>query len=754
MSQDKLSELEAERAIAVLMEERASVQASAPQAKAPEEGINFSKLLVGVDDMDDFELGSYLKGMGSNFFDQLDTGARFFNRGVTLNQSDKIYAGVEAMMPKALGGGATYDEALARNRARNDELKEKNPTLAMGAELTGAFTGIGKLQKVGGTFTRFAPQVADKATKTAKALGFGGSVAAGTADAAALSAVMAYGDDKEVYDAGKSGAMWGAAFSVLPPALGAAFKSAIAKRIGAKAEDMYDKAGNFIPIHLAKGDHLKLKTIYKQFVGEGLTGQPLIEQQKKVIADVERRMAKVSAHDTARGATRMATNLEATRGAKAADVAAKNAAVDAVGDVAEKSAAKITGTGNAKLNAAEIKIKVANTKLQNQILNDARPSSLKPVIGVGTSAQKELKNQWKGAYDDAWNPVTKLDETSISNFVKKATRIKKSLNNPTDKATLGNIITEFKAISKGGKGDLREFDKSLRQSAYSAGVKGDSLLQSALHSTRDIFTKGLPKTTQKGLTILNKKYPNYLVVKDAGNNAIKNKGIFTADQMYNSVKKVGKGTGATGEANLQTQADVFGDTVVAQNKTISSIADDTASQLAANAEMAGRSKLVKARELAAGNVNKAHARTDATNMLKKSNAARTDAHTAPFKNELDRLKNSAATEGLKLPTKFATSSAAGLPISLMAAPMTGGSGFLASPLVGAAQGKFLTMPGVQKAIYGHTPTQQFMRKEAQQAADLLRSFDKTHIPSGFKPGISAELATHEDEQRERPQRRR
>jgi hypothetical protein len=710
---------------------------------------------MGLDDMDDFELGPYLKGMGTNFFDQLDTGARFFNRGFTLNQSDKMYAGVEAMLPKALGGGATYDEALAKNRARNEELKAKNPRLATVSELGGAFTGIGKLQSAGVTARTLVPQVADKATKLIKALGFGGTVAAGAADTAAISAAMAYGDDKDAYDAAKSGALWGAAFSALPPSLAALLKSALAKRIGTSAKDMYDKAGNFIPIHLAKGDHIKLKTLYRQFVGEGLGSKPLLDQQSKVLADVEKRMFKVEAHDAAKGAAKLAANTSANRAAKAADVNLKNTAADIVDAEGARNAARITNESSVKLSAAEIKIKEANTKLQNQILNDARPSSAVSVTGVGTNAQKQLKGQWKNAYDDAWEPVTGMAPETTASFVNAAGKVKNSLNLPADKATVGNIITNFIAISKGGKGDLRAFDRELRKGAYSAGVKGDTQLQSAYHSLRDAFTLGLPKTTQDGLAVLNKKYPNYLVVKDAGNNAIKTKGIFTADQMYNSVKKVGKGTGATGEAHLQTQADVMGDTVAAQTKTLSGMADDTASQLTLNAEKAARAKVEAARNMSARNTTKGLERTDATNLLKKANAARTERHVGPFKQELDRLNASSSATNLKVPTQIGTSAAAGVPISLLMAPFTGGtSAAFGSPLVGAAQGRFLTQPWVQKTLYGHTAPQKFFRDEMQYAADLLRRYDKTNISAGFRTGVGATMASPKDKDEQQPRRRR
>ena len=105
-----------------LQDKKRLAELQAKKNASEDEGVNYSKLFLGVDDIEDFDAGDALKNMGVNFFDQADTAARFINRGVTLNYSDKLYSAVEA-----LATDASYDEALERNKSRNKELKEKNP---------------------------------------------------------------------------------------------------------------------------------------------------------------------------------------------------------------------------------------------------------------------------------------------------------------------------------------------------------------------------------------------------------------------------------------------------------------------------------------------------------------------------------------------------------------------------------------------------------------------------------------------------
>ena len=159
-----------------LQDKKRLAELQAKKNASEDEGVNYSKLFLGVDDIEDFDAGDALKNMGVNFFDQADTAARFINRGVTLNYSDKLYSAVEA-----LATDASYDEALERNRSRNKELKEKNPNLAVGSELAGNLLGIGKLVNAGVTATKAIP-------KTLKGLkGYAATTAAGGVDAAVIS---------------------------------------------------------------------------------------------------------------------------------------------------------------------------------------------------------------------------------------------------------------------------------------------------------------------------------------------------------------------------------------------------------------------------------------------------------------------------------------------------------------------------------------------------------------------------------------
>lgn len=757
MGQDRLKELETERAIAVLMEERAVAQAATSEPTAenapPQRGADyvgdFGLSPEEIDHQDNRRLEPY------SHRDKLAS-------GYSLGLSVKAAAARDAALGIGPEGGLfEYDDDFSdryegnkkADFRREAQYDQKHPFLGPATEVAGSLVSLSNLANAGVTSAKALPQISKLAPealknfpRVAKFLGYGGKVVAGAADTAAISSVMAYGDDNDIYDAAKSGAKWGAAFTALPPAAKAVFKAAITEKIGKSAKDMFDKAGNFIPVHLAKGDHTKLKTLYRQYIGEGITGQPLINQQNKVVGAVQERMGKVVAHDTARGLKSLRANTVANRGAKLAEVKLKNATADTIEGMSAKNVARIAKDNSLKMLNAETKIAANSSKLQNKILNDAAPSAAVKITGTGTPAVKQLATSYENAYNVAWKPVNTLNPNTVASFAKDAKAIQKSLTMASDKAAVGNVISNFKNAATAGKDGLRTFDSSLRKGAYSAGVKGESELRDALLKLRSNFTEGLPEITQKGLAKLNLRYPNYLAVKDAANTAVGTKGVFTPTQLLNSVKKVGKGTASVGEAPLQQQALAMADDAAANISKIGALNNAQATQLASNTERAAAAKTATGRKLTGRASKAANARADTTSVLKKANAARTEAHTAPFKNELERLKVNSAIEGKGLPQKWATSAIAGVPGAALTSPLTGGVGAgFAAPLIGATQGKLLSTKGAQKFIYGHHPTQEWVRKQSENVADLLRGAKSTGLPTGLKQTTASSLAQPSDE---------
>ena len=104
---------------------------------------------------EDFDLGGFLADSAMDFGDQLDTIGRFLAKGLSLGQFDKLSAGIQSALTDA-----GYDEQLRAEQERNKYLGDKNPALAVTAEIGGSLIGIGKLQKAGLTFNKLIPQIA------------------------------------------------------------------------------------------------------------------------------------------------------------------------------------------------------------------------------------------------------------------------------------------------------------------------------------------------------------------------------------------------------------------------------------------------------------------------------------------------------------------------------------------------------------------------------------------------------------------
>tara|TARA_R110000744_G_scaffold2573_1_gene10201 strand:+ start:1198 stop:3456 length:2259 start_codon:yes stop_codon:yes gene_type:complete len=741
-----------------LQDKKRLAELQAKKNASEDEGVNYSKLFLGVDDIEDFDAGDALKNMGVNFFDQADTAARFINRGVTLNYSDKLYSAVEA-----LATDASYDEALERNRSRNKELKEKNPNLAVGSELAGNLLGIGKLVNAGVTATKAIP-------KTLKGLkGYAATTAAGGVDAAVISGLMAAGDDKNPYNAAATGAAWGTVFSALPAPAKALFKTAIAKKIGNSAKDMYDKAGNFIAPNLAKGDHEFIKTLYKQYVGEGLLAGPLLKQQAAQVKTVEDRLANVIAKTGVADDRAMALNTAATRRAKKADDSTKNTATDVIANMSAANKAKIlkqqeddirriTTENNANLTAAEIEVKNANIATQNKILNEAAPTPKIKTEKVGAEAIDELAEAYKNSYNDAWKTAKPLSAKTKKEFAVKIKELKDTLTLDADKKALQNILNNFENIgANGGTAALRTFDSTLRKSSYSAGTKGETQLRDALLALRSVFTNGLPKNTQTALAALNKQYPKYKTVADASNTAIKTKGVFTPDQLLNSARKVGSGTAARGKAPLQSQGiDMLATTAAgsdrllklstANQNRLSTVSDDAAQRIAENAAKAKAASTNVGRQITARNKQNVLDRADVTKEMKTANALRKRNRTSPFYEELGRLNLDRSAQNLKFPTKAATSAGLGAFPALAL-----GSVGLTIPF-GVTASRILQKPAVQQAVYGHHPYQKFLRDNLTPSL-LAQSLRQRGVDKSLIPTLSASLSNKEEEEQQ-PRRRR
>ena len=263
-----------------LQDKKRLAELQAKKNASEDEGVNYSKLFLGVDDIEDFDAGDALKNMGSNFADQAETAARFFNRGVTFNQSDKIYAGLESVLPKAIGGGASYDEALQGNRDKNKELKEKYPNLATGSELGGNILGFGKLINAGATATRLVPKTM---IGLPQALA---NTAAGATDAAVIGGISAFGDDRDISNnASLSGGIGGgitAAMTLLPLGIRTGLDKIFKSQTGKTA---IEKVAGQVPPNLTAEAGSLMQHAYQKVLGVAYGGGGKVYKQGRAAID-------------------------------------------------------------------------------------------------------------------------------------------------------------------------------------------------------------------------------------------------------------------------------------------------------------------------------------------------------------------------------------------------------------------------------------------------------------------------------------
>lgn len=738
-----------------LQDKKRLAELQAKKNASEDEGVNYSKLFLGVDDIEDFDAGDALKNIGSNFYDQMDAGARFINKGFTLGQADKLYSGVNALLPKALGG-STYDESLTRNKSRNEYLKEKHPTITSASELGGSLLGITKLVNAGVTtgnlvkqVAKHAPDVLKNSPRLAKALGYVGNVTTGATDAALISGVMAEGDGREFVNAAETGAMWGAGFAALPTPLKAAFNLFAEKRIG---KSLMDKAGNWTPIHLMKGEHETLKGFYKTVIGGIAGGGKLRGQEKAYFDRMLKKEAEIAAQNKTYSVERKKRMDMSSRKQIAKEEIAKNVSVDTANKNIQQKIMQTEAETATNITQQKAKNITIGENLHLKTLNDAAPKGVN-ITRAGHDGIDDLYTAYKKAYTNAWAPVGGLSDDALNGLISQATRLKKGMSDPTQIAAMTNNIAHLKNLKAAG-GNTRgakTLDDKLRKASYAAGQKGDSELREALLALRDGVLKSVPKNAQKAINEVNSTYPRYLVNKDAANKSITTDGVPTAQALVQSVQKISRGEAALNKGVLQPQAVAGYKAEKAGGKILSDIETEGVEKIALINSKAKEAELASARANRQTRIEAKNARTDRRTLYDANTKARNEAKIAPIKTEILDAKKYAVGSDPKIISGYGGASIAGsvalAPLNLMGvSPMTT---LAASVPVGMSISRLASTPTAQKIIAGQTSAQASAREMQKNTAEALRKV------KGTAPTIAGYMGSNApDEEENQPRIRR
>ena len=709
---------------------------------------------------EDFDLGGFLADSAMDFGDQLDTIGRFLAKGLSLGQFDKLSAGIQSALTDA-----GYDEQLRAEQERNKYLGDKNPALAVTAEIGGSLIGIGKLQKAGLTFNKLIPQIAEKANKLKKLLGYGGNVAAGAGDAAVISGLMAEGDGRDAFTAAETGSMWGAAFAALPGPAKIAFSKFAESRIG---KPLMDKAGNWTPIHLIKGEHELLKQFFKTGIGGALGGGKLRGQEKKYLERLEAAEASILAKNKKYSATRSNRINVSERKQLAREDVNKNLVMDRFDKTTKGSLSEVEAATAAKVTQAELASGEKAIALHSKTLNAAAPKGY-DITKTGQEGVKQLQKAYKKAYKDAWSPVSGFSDDALDALIKQASKTKRGMTAPSEITAMGNTITHLNNLKKsGGAKGVKTLDDKLRKTAYAAGQKGEGELRDGLLKLRKTLIGTVPKEAKKAIEAVNKKYPDYLVVKDAANKSITTGGVPEPQALVQAVQKVGRGEAAIGNAPMQKYAVAADTGRKSADAALQNVKDQGAKSASLVKATADAEKVTLARGLNKSKKEAANARKDRRTIYDANTKSRNDAASAPIKADKKAAEKNKIGQTPRLPMQVATSAIVGGTAALPFLGPTLATGAVSIPL-GVTLAKSLSSKTGQKLAAGQHGSQVWAREAQKNYGDTLRKFDKntslmtglgklneaTGMITGVRPALAGSMGkTDPEEERAKRRRRR
>lgn len=193
--------------------------------------------------------------------------------------------------------------------------------------------------------------------------------------------------------------------------------------------------------------------------------------------------------------------------------------------------------------------------INEMLFKEAAPAG-KTITETGEKGVQQLKGAFKEAYQDAWSGARGLSNEARRNIVDTAVRESRKLTEAQQRA-LGNVMEDFKELTRDVTPEtLRRFDNVLRKRIQSASDDFD--FQEALISLRAQLRAGMPNNVSEKLAAVDRKYGDYLVVRDAVRNAAGEIGReIQPNQLLQAMKSVGKERVGEGTAPVfQTATDV------------------------------------------------------------------------------------------------------------------------------------------------------------------------------------------------------
>ncbi len=678
--------------------------------------------------------------------------------GLSLGFADEIGSAVKAI-PALFNDDETYREAYDRDQAKvGAEMKayaEENPKsdlmwnlvggLGTGSTEIKAMEGIANALRLG----KVAPKLLKTklATNIAKGATIGGVAGAGNADAG------------ERLGRGAMGGALGGAMTGGIDVAGKVINSATTRRI---ANDLVNKAGEFIPLSMQDDVAPLVKSIYRTVGGAFL---PRYRQQVEKV--IKARTA------TAEGLEEAAGKLGAKQSAKI------QSAKDTVGAkldddlaiLADKRSSRVkrmsdlTAKGNTRLKKSTAdKVKTESEALQKEIDTidrEMQRTAMKAAIPVGTDpvvAEKILKmnprqaleaiegesrNMFKVAkgkkFDvDPDDVLGKIDEqltgTAFEQYIPEAQKlIERSLLSRINGGSMTGV-------------DILEARNAIGRTANMLRGEGETAVRSsALRQVKDIvddvIMDGLEGADKAKFAQELEQYAGKIVLRDVAEQIIEKPNTYGAEEVLKGLKRKQKRQARSGQAMIQDEATESIERKGLERATSQGRVDELEKDLAEN--VTGRvSRLKNAKAASSSKKRKIaeelDARTSARDKNRRLDQSKVDnplEKTSPEGVEAARLRQYIKDNDIKVPNIFTQKASAQLfgQLARLVIPAVGvgmgGIGGALLPLGVAIQGLMGTQ-GAQKMLAGQTGLQTAVNKafspaNRDKAMQAITAFIKT-----------------------------
>jgi len=194
----------------------------------------------------------------------------------------------------------------------------------------------------------------------------------------------------------------------------------------------------------------------------------------------------------------------------------------------------------------------------NTVLNKANPTGAKEIEGIGADAFKQLKNNVKQGYDEAWSKVDKVaSEKEMTGLQNKILSLEGDLT--ADEFTpLKRVFKEIEAHKASpDKSSFRALDrkvgKELENVSKGAPSSGKMLVTDALTDVKESLRSTLNTEAKDALKVMDSNYRKFLIAQDAADKAAgaEVEGLITPNMLNASLKKFNsRGQPGSGTADM------------------------------------------------------------------------------------------------------------------------------------------------------------------------------------------------------------